>query len=111
MRFVIARTVVEHDTSVSSKPLYTKSRHICQAVDLIKARIKTRARYRDAIYQAAEKACESGARSTGLYYYTYCMKLLQDDPWDDTKPDVDYQETLTLFTRAAECYWYLSYRF
>ena len=108
MRFVIARTMVEmgyKDPFLSSQPLYIKSRHICLALDLIKARISSRARYRDALYQAAESASESGARSTALYYYTHCLTLLQDDPWDEGKPDVNYQETLTLFTRAAECYW------
>jgi hypothetical protein len=32
--------------------------------------------------------------------------LLQDNPWDDTKHDVSYQETLQLFVRSAECYWH-----
>jgi len=35
--------------------------------------------------------------------------LLPDDPWDETKPDVSYQETLTLLTNAAAAYWYLGY--
>lgn len=108
MRFVIAKTMVEtgYGDIGSSNPLYIRSRYICLAAQLIKARIPERARFRDALYQAAENACESGARATGLYYYTHCLTLLQDDPWDDTGPDVDYQETLTLFTRAAECYWF-----
>ncbi|KAF2202202.1 hypothetical protein GQ43DRAFT_439896 [Delitschia confertaspora ATCC 74209] len=110
MHFVIAKTLVEsgypENSLTGSKLLYIRSRQICLAIELIRSRIRDRAPYRDALYEAAEKACESGARSTALYYYTHCLSLLQDDPWDDSKPDVSYQETLTLFTRAAECYWY-----
>jgi hypothetical protein len=57
-------------------------------------------------YQAGETACESGARSTGIYYFAHSLMLLQDDPWDDSQPDVSYQETLQLFVRSAECYWH-----
>ncbi|OCL11555.1 hypothetical protein AOQ84DRAFT_373926 [Glonium stellatum] len=110
MHFSIATAMIENDnqdsTTTSSKALYARSRHICLAVDLIKARVQHRAPYRDVLYQAAEHACESGARSTGLYYYSHCLNLLQNDPWDEAMPDVYYQETLTLFTRSAECYWY-----
>ncbi|KAF2807838.1 uncharacterized protein BDZ99DRAFT_572730 [Mytilinidion resinicola] len=110
MHFAIAKTMIENDyhddTAANSKGLYIRSRHICLAVDLIKSRVQNRASYRDVLYQAAENARESGARSTALYYYTHCLNLLQDDPWDEKIPDVLYQETLTLFTRSAECYWF-----
>jgi tetratricopeptide (TPR) repeat protein len=110
MHYVIAKTMLSFDyqdnATTSSKSLYTRSRHVCLAVDLIKAREINRAMYRDLLYRAAENACDSGARSTGLYYYTHCLTLLQNNPWDDTNDDVFYQETLRLYARAAECYWY-----
>lgn len=111
MHYVIAKTIVldeniSNDSSTSSKALYMRSRHICLAVDLIKSRETKRASFRDVLYQAAETACESGARSTGIFYYAHCLMLLQDDPWEEDKPDVSYQETLQLFVRSAECYWH-----
>lgn len=110
MHFAIAQAMIEQDFQIdattSNKSLYVRSRHICLAVDLLKKRVVERARYRDLLYQAAENACESSARSTGLYYFTHCLTLLQDNPWDETHLDVRYEETLALFTRAAECYWY-----
>ncbi|KAJ9648953.1 Chk1 protein kinase [Coniosporium tulheliwenetii] len=110
MHFVIAKTMVDYDSQSSkilnSSSLYLRSRHICLAVNLIKSRVSNRVQYRDILYRAAENACESGARPTGLIYYTNCLKLLQKNPWDDTLPDVYYEETLRLFTRTAECHWH-----
>jgi predicted ATPase len=113
MHYLISRMMTTgaeyHDeTTVGSKALYMRSRHICLAAELIKAREPQRAAFRDVLYQAGETACESGARSTGIYYFAHCLVLLQDDPWDDTQPDVSYQETLQLFVRSAECYWHQS---
>lgn len=110
MHFMIAKLITSNeefidDSTTGSKALYMRSQHICLAVELIKARETHRAPYRDILYQAGETACESGARSTGIYYYVHSLMLLQDDPWDDKKPDVSYQETLQLFVRSAECYW------
>ncbi|KAL2358534.1 putative histidine kinase HHK1p [Cryomyces antarcticus] len=111
MHFVIAQALMKHypydRATSSSQSLFVRSRHMCFAIQQIKQRIDHRGPYRDILYQAAENACESGARSTGVYYYKRCLDLLQDDPWDESMPDVHYQETLTLFTRAAECYWFL----
>ncbi|KAF2640308.1 hypothetical protein P280DRAFT_428266 [Massarina eburnea CBS 473.64] len=113
MHYMIAKLTIadgghEDDSIVGSKALYMRSRHICLAAEIIKAREVERAAFRDVLYQAAETACESGARSTGVYYYAHCLLLLQDDPWmdGDSAPDVSYAETLQLFVRAAECYWH-----
>ncbi|KAF4301373.1 hypothetical protein GTA08_BOTSDO10712 [Botryosphaeria dothidea] len=110
MHFAISKTMIEHayqdNTTTSSKSLFTRARHVACATDLIRGRVKNRALYRKALQQAAENACEAGARSTGLFYYTRCFNLLQDSPWDDSNEDVDYRETLNIFTRSAECYWY-----
>ncbi|ORY07537.1 hypothetical protein BCR34DRAFT_570582 [Clohesyomyces aquaticus] len=108
MHYVLAKIMLQENLheEPGSKALYMRSRHICLAVDLIKSREATRAPFRDVLYQAGETACESGARSTGIFYYAHCLLLLQDDPWDEGKPDVSYQETLQLFVRSAECYWH-----
>lgn len=110
MHFAISKTMIEHEyqdnTTTSSKSLFTRARHVACATDLIRGRVKNRALYRKALQQAAENACEAGARSTGLFYYTRCFNLLQDSPWDNSNEDVDYRETLNIFTRSAECYWY-----
>lgn len=111
MHYEIARIVSRggewHDDAMGdSKALYMRSRHICLAADLIKVRETNRAPFRDVLYQAGETASESGARSTGIYYFAHCLMLLQDDPWDESKHDVSYQETLQLFVRSAECYWH-----
>lgn len=111
MHYVIAKVMstnaeIYDDSKMGSKALYMRARHICLATELIKARESKRAPFRDVLYQAAETACESGARSTGMYYYVHCLSLLSEDPWDESKPDVSYQETLQLFVRAAECYWH-----
>lgn len=110
MHYMIAKFMVfsgEYHAGVTeSKAMYVRSRHICLAASLIKARESVRAPFRDILYQAAETAVESGARSTATYYYLHCLSLLQDDPWSEGLPDVSYQETLQLFVRAAECYWH-----
>jgi hypothetical protein len=111
MHFTIAKVVTSggeylDDSASSSKSLYMQSRHICLAAELIKSKESIRAPFRDMLYQAGETACESGARSTGIYYFAHSLMLLQDDPWDDNQPDVSYQETLQLFVRSAECYWH-----
>jgi signal transduction histidine kinase/serine/threonine protein kinase/CheY-like chemotaxis protein len=111
MNYIIAKTMVDgngfrDDLTAGSKTLFTRSRYICLAADLLKSKEQARARFRNVLYQAAEKSIESGARSTGIYYYTHCLSLLQDDPWDEEKPDVSYQETLQLFMRGAESYFH-----
>jgi hypothetical protein len=109
MHYLIAKTSgaeYQDDSILGSKALYMRSRHICLAAQIIKSREPRRAAFRDVLYQAGETACESGARSTGIYYFAHCLVLLQDTPWDDSKPDVSYQETLQLFVRSAECYWH-----
>ncbi|KAH9869591.1 hypothetical protein IAQ61_006799 [Plenodomus lingam] len=111
MHYLIAKTITSNDDDrgepvLGSKALYMRSRHICLATELIKTRETHRAPFRDILYQAGETACESGARSTGIYYFVHSLSLLQDDPWDDSRPDVSYQETLQLFVRSAECYWH-----
>lgn len=110
MHYVIAKTMIsteEHLTSsaAGSKALYTMSRHITLGLDLIKQLEPARSPFRRVLYQAAQTAVESGARSTGMFYYAHCLDILSDDPWNEEKPDVSYRETLQLFMRASECYY------
>ena len=112
MHFLIAKVMIEQsnrersETNSSQTLLFEKARHIKLALPIIKEKVQKRFPYRDVLYQAAENACDSGARATALELYELCRQLLQDDPWDDTKPDVEYQETHTLLHRFADCYWY-----
>ena len=111
MHYAIAKTLLGHwqqdAGTTTAKRIYVKSQHICSASDLLRAREEVRAPYRVILAQAAEHASDSGARSTAVFYWSNCIKLLQDSAWEAGKPDVNYQETLTLYTRTAETYWYL----
>lgn len=111
MHYAIAKTLLgnwQQDAgTTTAKRIYVKSQHICAAVGLLRDREEIRAPYRVILAQAAEHASDSGARSTAVFYWTHCIKLLQDSPWEASRSDVDYQETLTLYTRTAETFWYL----
>ena len=110
MHFAIAKTMIEYDyrdhSSTSTKWLHIKASHVCACVRLLREREAHRAPYRALLFKTAENAAESGARATALHYLDNCTILLQDDPWDNSKADVDYQETLSLYTRYAELLWF-----
>lgn len=111
MHFVVAASLLKHDSydpiRHPSKQLFEQARHICLGIAALKRRVKNKKEYRALLYQAAETARESGARSTELYYFKHCLDLLPEAPWtDDATGDATYQETLTLKTRAAEAFWY-----
>ena len=91
----------------SNSILFDQARHVCEGLDVVKLRQTTNASQRDLLYQAAETARETGARSVGLYYYKHCLDLLDAKPWDSTAEDASYGETLALYTKAAEAYWYM----
>lgn len=79
---------------------------MCQAVDIIKRRAQHRRPYRELLFNAAQKAIDSGARPTASQYYETCLELMQPNPWKEGASDVFYDETLNLYTKAAEVYWY-----
>lgn len=111
MHFVIAASLLKHDSydpvRHPSKHLFEQARHVCLGIAALKRRVRNKKEYRGLLYQAAEMARESGARSTELYYFRHCLDLLPTSPWqDDPTGDATYQETLTLKTRAAEAFWY-----
>lgn len=104
MHFYIAQTLMKY-FSTDPQSLHTRAQHICQAARLIKEMVQHRSRYREVLSQAAQRAIESGARPTALQYYSVCLSLLQPKPWNEGL-DVYYEETLDVFTRAAQLYWH-----
>ena len=104
MHFYIAQTLMKY-FSTDNDSLHTRAQHICQAARLIKSKVQHRSRYREVLSQAAQRAIESGARPTALQYYDVCISLMQQNPWEQG-PDVYYEETLDIFTRAAQLYWH-----
>jgi len=104
MHFIIVQTMTKY-ADLDRRSSYTRARHICQAVNVIKRRVNTRYRFRALLCQAAEKAEESGARPTALEYHETCLALMQPDPWKEGARDVSYEETLSLYTKAATLYW------
>ena len=107
MHFIIAQTLLKY-YAADEKVQESIASHICEATDIIKEQVVHRQSFRKLLFDCAQSAAESGARPTAANFYASCFALLQDDPWDDAKPDVYYDETLALYTRAAECYHYMS---
>lgn len=105
MHFIIAQTMMKY-SSLDGRSFYTRARHICQAVDVIRRRVSNRYHFRAFLFDAAQKAIESGARPTALEYYEKCLALMQPDPWKEGARDIFYEETLNLYTKAAELYWH-----
>jgi hypothetical protein len=105
MHFIIAQTMMKYP-NLDGRSIYTRSRHICQAVNAIKRRVTNRYHFRAFLFEAAQNATASGARPTALDYYEICLALLQPDPWQENARDVFYEETLNLYTKAADSYWH-----
>ncbi|OAG41356.1 hypothetical protein AYO21_04298 [Fonsecaea monophora] len=101
MHFIIAQAMMTY-LSQCKYNLYPLARHICLSADIVKERIPTRMRYRDVLWRGAQKAIETGAKPTGLWYYKTALQLLQDDKWNTDNPDVFYDETLQLHVNTAE---------
>ena len=106
MHFTIVQTMMKYP-DLDGRSIYIRTQHLCEAVNLIKRCVQYRRRYRDLLLEAACKAIESGARPSALQYYETALKLLQSEPWTHNKgQDVDYEETLAIYTKAAELYWH-----
>lgn len=93
-------------SNIDKASLYSRARHICLAVSVIKSRLQHRKRFRELLSVAAQQAVESGARSSALQYYEACLDLMQSDPWTKGVEDAYYDETLSVYSKAAELYWY-----
>ncbi|GFF40540.1 LOW QUALITY PROTEIN: peroxide stress-activated histidine kinase mak3 [Aspergillus udagawae] len=79
---------------------------IIESTPLIKRCVTRRQPFRKFLVDHAKAANETGYRSTAIDSYACCIVLLQDNMWDDNSEDVSYDETLHIFTAAAECYLY-----
>ena len=101
MHFIITQAMMTY-LSECRHNLYPLARHICLSATIVKDRVKSRIRYRDVLWRGAQKASESGAQATALWYYKTSVDLLQDDRWDSENPDVFYDETLQLLVNTAE---------
>ncbi|OTB04328.1 hypothetical protein M426DRAFT_58889 [Hypoxylon sp. CI-4A] len=106
MHFAIAQTLLKHHGSEFKTRDNTAS-HITESVDIIRRRVHLRQPYRRHLMECAALAVENGARPTAAKYYHTAISLLQPDPWTEGAEDVDYEETLKLHLRAAECYIYM----
>lgn len=91
----------------SGRPKDNIASHICESVDIIRQRVRTRQPYRQLLFDCAKICTERGARPTAAKFYTNAVALLQSDPWNDGAEDASYEETSQLYLRAAECYLYM----
>ncbi|KAK8094503.1 serine/threonine protein kinase [Apiospora hydei] len=108
MHFHIAQTLMKESLYSGIRSRDSTASHICEALSEIKARVKSRKPYRKYLTERASVAVENGARPTAAKYFSSAIELLQEtDPWDETQDDVEYEETLQLYLRAAECYVYM----
>lgn len=101
MHFIIACTMMATTRPDDGGSLYAKARHIRASAKLIKHRIPNRQQYREILMHAARRAIESGSRATALQHFEVCLLLMQTEPWAS-----GYSETLEVYTKAAELYWY-----
>jgi signal transduction histidine kinase/predicted ATPase/CheY-like chemotaxis protein/serine/threonine protein kinase len=106
MHFIIAQTLLKYYSS-EERSRDTTASHVCESIAVINERVLHRQSFRTLLFDCAQAAAESGARPTAAKFYANCFALLQDDPWVDGATDVYYDETLTLYIRAAECYLYM----
>ncbi|KAG9246606.1 HHK1, histidine kinase-group X protein [Calycina marina] len=104
MHFIIAQTLMKY--SPEEKFRDTIASHLCESVGVILERVPHRQFFRQMLFDCAQSAAENGARQTAAKFYAGCFALLQDSPWCDGE-DVYYEDTLQLFTRAAECNLYI----
>ncbi|KAI1376153.1 putative histidine kinase HHK1p [Hypoxylon crocopeplum] len=106
MHFAIAQILLKKYGSEVKVRDNTAS-HITEAVEIIKHRVPLRQSYRKHLMHCGALAVDNGARPTAAKYYHSAIMLLQPNPWTEGVEDVDYEETLKLHLRAAECYIYM----
>ena len=101
MHFQISQLLLDSPHAGES-PLYVRASHICASRNVIKKRVSIRRPYREILFQAGERAVESGGRAAGLDYFSSAISLLQEDPWNESLPDVSYRESLTLHNKVVD---------
>ncbi|KAI9669685.1 MAG: hypothetical protein M1831_007381 [Alyxoria varia] len=104
MDYKIAKLMIEGDL-IHESSVYVQAAHICSSARIIRERVPARSAYRAVLSTAADRAIENGGRVAGSDYLSSCILLLQDDPWNDAHPDVSYQETVGVYSKAADSLW------
>jgi signal transduction histidine kinase/CheY-like chemotaxis protein len=79
---------------------------IIESAPIIKSALTSRKPFRKFLFDYAKAASETGFRSADINSYSSCILLLQEDMWNNDAEDVSYDETLQIFTSAAEAYLY-----
>ena len=105
MHFAMARTLLKY-YSHDDNYLNIAASSIYESLPIIKSSIAQRRSFRKLLLDYAHAACEAGVRSEAVKAFASCIALLQDDMWNDEADDVFYEETLRVYTEAAECYLY-----
>ena len=105
MHYIITQVIMKY-SSLDRRSLFVQAQHVCKAAEVIRRRDRTRYKYREYLFNAAQRAIGSGARPTALQYYETCLAFLQPDPWREGTPDVFYDESIILFNKTAELYWH-----
>ena len=105
MNFVMAQTFVKY-YPLDNRYRNTAVSSICESTSTIKKSLPHRKPFRKILMDHARTTCESGVRFAAVKVYACCIELLQDEMWDDGVEDASYQETLQIYTGAAECYLY-----
>lgn len=103
MHFIVSQVLMKYYHDHRSR--YSMAHHVALASQTIKSRVTRRLEYRRILWDAGQTAFQSGARPSALWYFRHCIALLQDDMWNDLKPDVDYDETMRLFITTSEMSW------
>ena len=103
MHFIVSQALMKYYHDHRSR--YSMAHHVALASRTIKSRVSRRLEYRQILWDAGQTAAQSGARPSALWYFRHCIALLQDDLWNDRKPDVYYDETMRLFIATAEMSW------
>lgn len=103
MHFIVSQALMKYYHDHRSR--YSMAHHVALASRTIKCRVARRLEYRRILWDAGQTASQSGARPSALWYFRHCIALLQDDLWNDLKPDVYYDETMRLFIATAEMAW------
>lgn len=105
MHFTIAQVLMKYYPEAKSKE--TVASHICESVDIVRAKVSVRRPYRDLLLACAKMSTERGAWPTAAKFYTNAVALLQPSPWNDEAEDTSYEETNQLYLRSSECFVYM----
>ncbi|KAJ5158598.1 CheY-like superfamily [Penicillium coprophilum] len=103
MHFIVSQALMKYYHDHRSR--YSMAHHVALASQTIKSHVSRRLEYRRILWDAGQTAFQSGARPSALWYFRHCIALLQEDMWNDLKPDVYHDETMRLFITTSEMSW------